>query len=113
MNPCTLFFFALLAVFGNTSLCFSFFLYQQFRESNPMLAIGTSVPIFALAGLCWCTWNFKFLVRCLPWVLVSKFLPLLASASVPGIGDFNFDASHASQCPNLCCSRLVLVHQEV
>ena len=59
-EPVTLFFFALLADFGNTSLCFSFFLYQQSRESNLMLTIGTSVPIFAL----------------------------LASAGVPGISNF-------------------------
>ena len=36
-----------------------FFLYQQSRESNLMLAIGTSVTIFALAGLCWCTRNLE------------------------------------------------------
>ena len=53
-------FFALLAAVGNTSLCFSLFLYQQSRESNRLLAIGTNVPIFALVGLCWCTMNFKF-----------------------------------------------------
>ena len=47
-----------------------------------MLAIGTGVPIFALASLCWCTRNFKLLVCCLPWVPMSQFLPLLVSAGV-------------------------------